>query len=160
MNLELIKIENGKTAVQASKLYEGLGLKSNNYHRWCNKNIINNQFAVNNEDYTTFETSLGGSKQKKDFILSLDFAKRLAMIARTEKGEEIRNYFLACEKAVQENTTALNTELLHELETFREIERFKEVRNEANKNIRNSRKNLAAIQENVKQLSYKQLTLF
>lgn len=33
-----------------------------------------------------------------DYVLSIDFAKRIAMMARTEKGEEVRRYFLACEK--------------------------------------------------------------
>lgn len=160
MNLELIKIENGKTAVQATILYNALGLDITNFNRWSKKNIINNNFAFENEDYSYFTSPAGLVNKKTDFVLTLEFAKKLAMISRTEKGEEIRNYFLACEKAVQENRTNLDIELINELETFREIERFKEIRNEANKNIRNSRKNLATIQENVKQLSYKQLTLF
>ena len=36
--------------------------------------------------------------QTLDFAITLDFAKRLAMMAKTEKGEEVRKYFIECEK--------------------------------------------------------------
>jgi len=43
------------------------------------------------------KTSESG-RPSKDFILSIDFAKKLSMLARTEKGEQIRNYFIEVEK--------------------------------------------------------------
>ncbi|NHQ79898.1 antA/AntB antirepressor family protein, partial [Elizabethkingia miricola] len=132
MTLELIKTENGKTAVQCSLLYNALGLAPQHYARWVGRNITRNPFAEIDKDFIPMKWDelhgntppMGEQNQspKREFILTLEFAKKLAMLSRTEKGEEIRNYFLACEKAVQENTNALNTELLHELETFREIE--------------------------------------
>jgi anti-repressor protein len=35
---------------------------------------------------------------KRDYILTLDFAKHISMVQRNDKGEEARNYFLMCEK--------------------------------------------------------------
>ncbi len=96
---ELIKIveTNGKQAVSARELYERLGYDLSNWKRWYQKNIINNSFAVENEDYVGFVTMTSGNKVQ-DFALSIDFAKRLSMMARTETGEQIRNYFIEVEK--------------------------------------------------------------
>ncbi len=93
---ELIKIveNNGKQAVSARELYEKLGFASQHWASWYKKNITSNAFAVENEDFA----QLPLSGRTLDFALSIDFAKRLAMMARTETGEQIRNYFIEVEK--------------------------------------------------------------
>lgn len=95
---ELIKITetNGKKAVSARELYEKLGFDSSQWKRWYVKNIQNNAFAVVNEDYAQLDTM----SRTIDFALSLDFAKKLSMLARTEQGEKIRNYFIEAEKTL------------------------------------------------------------
>ena len=95
---ELIKITeyNGKKAVSARELYEKLGFASQHWASWYNKNITSNPFAVQNEDFV--QLPLSGRTQ--DFALSIDFAKRLSMMARTKTGEQIRNYFIEVEKRV------------------------------------------------------------
>jgi anti-repressor protein len=42
-----------------------------------------------------------------DFAISIDFAKHIAMMARTEKSHEYRNYFLECEKQIKKPVSAL-----------------------------------------------------
>lgn len=93
---ELIKIveNDGKKAVSARELYEKLGFAPQHWANWYKKNITNNSFAVENEDYA----QLPLSGRTIDFALSIDFAKRLSMMARTEAGEQIRNYFIEIEK--------------------------------------------------------------
>lgn len=95
---ELIKITeyNGKKAVSARELYEKLGFASQHWASWYKKNITSNPFAVQNEDFV--QLPLSGRTQ--DFTLSIDFAKRLSMMARTKTGEQIRNYFIEVEKRV------------------------------------------------------------
>ena len=103
---ELIKIsenENGK-AVSARELYEALGFASQHYSKWYKKNILSNDFAVENEDY--IQLPLSG--RSKNFALTIDFAKRIAMMAKTEKGEEIRSYFIECEKKAQSQVVNLS----------------------------------------------------
>ncbi|MBF0115477.1 MAG: antA/AntB antirepressor family protein [Magnetococcales bacterium] len=46
------------------------------------------------------ETSRGG-QNKKDYFLSLDTAKHLAMMERNEKGKQARQYFVDCEKRLK-----------------------------------------------------------
>lgn len=95
---ELIKITeyNGKKAVSARELYEKLGFASQHWASWYKKNITSNPSAVQNEDFV--QLPLSGRTQ--DFALSIDFAKRLSMMARTKTGEQIRNYFIEVEKRV------------------------------------------------------------
>lgn len=97
---ELIKITetNGKKAVSARELYNKLGFHSAHWAKWYKKNIVNNQFAIENEDYTQLTLSVRSS----DFALSVDFAKKLSMLARTETGEKIRQYFIEVEKIAKQ----------------------------------------------------------
>lgn len=110
---ELIKIHdnNGTKAVSAKELYINLGLAPNHWSRWYNKNIIKNKFAIENEDWFLF--TLEGSETKrgkfgKDFVLSIDFAKKICMLSRTPKGEELRNYFIKTENQLTAIKSAVN----------------------------------------------------
>lgn len=97
---ELIQVTTGgqgQPVVAARELYEFLGLNKAAFARWAKKNIENNTFAREGEDWEGFNTMLNGN-EVKDYALTLDFAKRLSMLARTEKGEQARRYFLDCEK--------------------------------------------------------------
>lgn len=38
----------------------------------------------------------------EDYLLSIDMAKELSMISKTEKGKEARKYFIECEKKLKE----------------------------------------------------------
>ena len=97
---ELIKIidNNGKKAVSARELYNELGLAEQHWVRWYRKNITANQFAIENEDFVQLP-SMG---RTVDFALSIDFAKKLSMLARTDAGEKIRTYFVEVEKQVKQ----------------------------------------------------------
>jgi anti-repressor protein len=102
--MELIKIteNNGKRAVSARELYDFLGFNPSNFKSWVQNNILFNQFAIESIDYQQlvlqYELPNGATGSKSDFSLSLDFAKKLAMISKSERGEQIRNYFIECEK--------------------------------------------------------------
>jgi anti-repressor protein len=98
--MELIKIteQNGQRVVSARELYEALGLDLKNWSRWAKKNITENQFAIQNEDWIGGFFIMKNGNEVQDFAITLDFAKRLSMLARTEKGEHVRSYFIECEK--------------------------------------------------------------
>lgn len=89
----------------AKKLYEFLGMDLKNYSRWIRNNITENQFAEENVDYWVFvmqeENPLGG-RPTQDYKLSASFAKKLSMMARSEKGEQARQYFVRVEDGMKE----------------------------------------------------------
>lgn len=116
---ELIKIqtnEQGQQLVSAKELYLGLGLNGAVWKRWYETNIINNDYFVENVDWVGFqhrvENSKGG-RPTQDFAISLEFAKHIAMMARTEKSHEYRNYFIQCERKLKEQS---NTPILSPLQ--------------------------------------------
>lgn len=100
---QLIKIteHDGKKAVSAKALYEFLGYNKAVWKRWYTKNILNNKFAIENEDYIGFNIMLNGN-ETKDFALTIQFAKKISMQAQTIKGNEARDYFLWCEEKAKE----------------------------------------------------------
>ena len=94
--------ENGMTT--ARKLYAFLELEAKNFSHWCKRNIVENEFATENEDYVRFvfqdETPTGGKIQREDFKLTAGFAKKLSMMSKSQRGEQARNYFIGCEQAL------------------------------------------------------------
>lgn len=100
--------KNGMTT--ASKLYAFLELNQSNFSRWCNKNILKNKFATENEDYMVFvieEENPFGGRPRTDYKLTANFAKQLSMTGNTERHNQARNYFIACELGLKVATEKL-----------------------------------------------------
>ena len=56
-----------------------------------------------NEDYTRANIFVRGN-EAKDYALTLDTAKEISMLQRTEKGKQARQYFIEVEKKVKAQT--------------------------------------------------------
>ncbi|MEE3723972.1 phage antirepressor KilAC domain-containing protein [Riemerella anatipestifer] len=112
----LIKIteQNGKQAVSARELYEFLGYNKAHWAKWYRKNIEENEFAIEDIDYQTLTLWVNGN-ETKDFALTIDFAKKISMMARTQKGEDARDYFIECEKKLKTTLPTTYKEALLEL---------------------------------------------
>lgn len=91
--------EQGLQVVSARELYDFLGVKAQ-FTNWCNR-----MFAYGFEDGKDFLTILlesTGGRPTTDYALTLDCAKEIAMIQRTEKGKQARQYFIECEKLAKQ----------------------------------------------------------
>ena len=107
---ELIKIEtrtfgNGEIqTVSARELYLGLGLSASQWSRWSLENIERNEFFKQDIDFIQLDimSSAQNPNPSKDYAISIDFAKHITMMARTEKAHDYRNYFLECERIAKE----------------------------------------------------------
>lgn len=99
---KLIKVttnENDEQLVSARDLHKALDLKIR-FSLWWEKN---NDGLIDGEDFTSVSTDTvvnnGAVRRLQDYALSLDAAKHLAMQSKTEKGREVRAYFIKIEKA-------------------------------------------------------------
>lgn len=90
--------ENHEPVVSGRQLHEALGVKTK-YADWFNR-MIDYGFTEN-QDFLLLkneqQTGRGGHN-KVDHIIKLDMAKEIAMIQRTDKGKEVRQYFIQVEK--------------------------------------------------------------
>ena len=94
----------------ANKLYTFLELDITHFSRWCCKNIVNNKFATENEDYVILAINGDNSSKgrpKTDYKLTSEFAKKLSMTGNTEKHEQARDYFIAYEQGLKIATAKL-----------------------------------------------------
>lgn len=98
---ELIKIEPsriGGEAIQtcnARDLHAFLEVKAR-FNDWIRNRVEDFGFQEN-QDFITLTRLLVSGGKRKDYYLSLDMAKELAMVERNAKGKEARLYFIDCE---------------------------------------------------------------
>lgn len=101
---ELIKVtvENNQQLVSARDLHKELNIKTR-FSLWTKQNF---KYFKKEIDFTpvvvTTEVPNNGGFQVmelQDYALTLDMAKHIAMMAGTDKGFEVRDYFIQVEKA-------------------------------------------------------------
>lgn len=100
MSQQLIKVDYTKDqpTVSARELYEGLEIKSN-FTTWFDR-MCEYGFSEGSEFFPKKEkTSEQGGRPSTDYEISVDMAKQICMIQRTDKGKEYRQYFIDLEKA-------------------------------------------------------------
>lgn len=117
-NLELIKVttnEQGQKLVSGRELHEVLEIGTK-YQDWINRMI---EFGFQEDvDFTVItqptqkrEGSRIVTRNLENHILTLEMAKHIAMVQRTEIGMKVRNYFIECEKVAQNSYANLSPEL-------------------------------------------------
>jgi len=124
---ELIKIteQNGNKVVSARELYQFLEYDSSQWSRWYQKNILDDVFFIKGIDYQPIDLMSNGNATK-DFVLSMDMAKELSMLARNEKGKIARTYFIECERKLHAIVPRTHLEVLQsEMALLIESERVK-----------------------------------
>lgn len=101
MKMELIKVQsdNEKQLVSARELHKALNVKTR-FSQWVEQNF--KHFRKGN-DFTSVVTTTvvnnGAKRELQDYALSVEMAKHIAMMSGTQKGYEIRDYFIQVEQA-------------------------------------------------------------
>ncbi|EPT9679425.1 antA/AntB antirepressor family protein [Escherichia coli] len=83
---------------------------------------LNEYGFVENLDYILFSPNLAKTpgRRRKDYHLTLDTAKELAMVERNEKGRQIRRYFIECEKKFRQSLLPTPMNINYPLSWFSE----------------------------------------
>lgn len=118
MNTQLIPVFNGTISNETTLLCDARELHDFlevgcDFSSWVKRRITEYKFAAN-VDYIEFSSSLRKTtgRDKKDYHLTLDTAKELAMVERNDKGRQVRRYFIECEKRLQQQLpTAIDEKL-------------------------------------------------
>lgn len=103
--MELIKIttnENGEQLVSGRELHEFLKVGTE-YKKWFSR--MAEYGFVENTDFTRVTQKChtpGGVQNITDHAMTLDMAKEISMIQRSEKGKQARQYFIQVEKEYKE----------------------------------------------------------
>lgn len=99
MMTELVKVkqdDNGNVVVGGRDLHEFLEVVTP-YDKWFPR-MCEYGFSEGT-DFSTFLSESTGGRPRTDHVLTLDMAKEISMIQRTEKGKQARRYFIQVEKA-------------------------------------------------------------
>lgn len=97
---ELINVEvkNDTQIVSARELYKGLEI-AQRFSRWVSNNWSMFEEGTDfNKCTSSTVVNNGGVRQLDDYEITIDMAKQLAMMVRTEKGKQYRKYFLELER--------------------------------------------------------------
>ena len=97
MNLIPVNYDNDRQTVSAKALYDFLELDKSQWSRWHKKNIEEDTYFTEGVDYVPLDIMSNGNATK-DFQLTIEMAKELSMMARTEKGKQARQYFIELER--------------------------------------------------------------
>lgn len=95
---ELLKInttDSERITVSARELHKALEV-STDFNHWFTR-MCEYGFE-DGKDFTTFLSESTGGRPSQDAQITVDMAKEIAMLQRTEKGKEVRKYFIQVEK--------------------------------------------------------------
>lgn len=110
---ELIKVESrliggqaGASTVNARELHGFLGVGTR-FNDWISARISLYGFQENQDFVTCTENPVKVGRPSKDYHITLDMAKELAMVERNERGKQARQYFIECERRLKSSTSVI-----------------------------------------------------
>lgn len=109
---ELIPVHtnpDGGKAVTGRDLHEFLEVRRD-YTSWF-KQMTDYGFSAG-QDFTPNLVKSTGGRPRADHIITLDMAKEISMIQRTERGKQARQYFIECERRMKQLQPELTPEQL------------------------------------------------
>ena len=131
---EVIKVtvnDNHEPVVSGRQLHEALGVKTE-YKKWFSR-MTEYGFNESDDFLKVTQKCLTSSTDQNttDHIIKLDMAKEIAMIQRTDKGKEVRQYFIQVEKdfnspeKIMARALLMADKKIHKLETQIEADKPK-----------------------------------
>lgn len=123
--------DNQEPVVSGRQLHEALGVKTE-YRKWFGR--MTEYGFEENHDFVRVTQKCptpGGLQDMTDHIIKLDMAKEISMIQRTDKGKEVRQYFIQVEKdfnspeKIMARALRIADNKIHKLEAQMEVDKPK-----------------------------------
>ena len=120
---ELLKVNygNDRITLSARELHEFLGIGTE-FAKWMQR-MCEYGFSEN-QDYRVFvknDDNTKGGRPSTDYEITLDMAKEIAMIQRSDKGKEVRQYFLELERRWNSPEAVMNRALEYSRKQVKEL---------------------------------------
>lgn len=111
-------------SVNAKEIHDYLQVKTR-FDMWIGRAISKYDFKENIDFYSFLSKTSG--RPEKEYIVTMDMAKELAMLENNPKGKETRKYFINCEKELQKSSPYA---ALQEIATFqkRQLEQLQDIK--------------------------------
>jgi len=97
--MEIIKVDTDMQTISARELHEKLNIEKR-FSAWFE---TNSQGFIEGEDYTSVLSGTvvnnGAHRELQDYNVSIDMAKHICLMSRTEAGKQCRQYLIDLEKA-------------------------------------------------------------
>ena len=77
-------------SVLARELYLDLGMASDQWSRWAKSNIEENKFFSLGTDFIELDIMSSSPNPPKDYAVTIEFAKHIAMMAKTQRAHDLR----------------------------------------------------------------------
>ncbi|BBW97260.1 antA/AntB antirepressor family protein [Geobacillus icigianus] len=117
-NLKLIANEmlpvyesvSGEKIVDARELHGKLMIATR-FNDWISR-MIDNYGFIENEDFYSYLSKTSSGRPSKEYWLTLDTAKEIAMVQNNEMGRVVRKYFIEVEKRYRQQQPKTTAEML------------------------------------------------
>ena len=97
---------NAVETVSARELHAFLD-SGQEFANWIKSRIADFGFIDGQDFLTILSKTPNGGRPSREYHITLDMAKELAMVERTEKGKQARQYFIECERKLRETQAKL-----------------------------------------------------
>lgn len=120
---ELIKVvyDNDRITLSARELHEFLE-SNERFSKWFER-MVSYGFS-NGIDFTTAQKSTlvnnGAQRELQDHQITIEMAKEIAMIQRSDKGKQARKYFIECEKQLRQ-PQSMEDMMIYQLKEMKRI---------------------------------------
>lgn len=94
-------IRNEQTQITDARALHRFLEVSAHFRTWIARRIDEYGFQEG-EDFRSFLGESSGGRRSREYHITLDMGKELAMVERNEKGRQARRYFIECEKRLQQ----------------------------------------------------------
>nr|WP_172418826.1 antA/AntB antirepressor family protein [Geobacillus subterraneus] len=100
----------GEKIVDARELHGKLMIATR-FNDWISR-MIDNYGFIENEDFYSYLSKTSSGRPSKEYWLTLDTAKEIAMVQNNEMGRVVRKYFIEVEKRYRQQQPKTTAEML------------------------------------------------